>query len=75
MKRETLCAAVLATVTLAGSSSAQTVSAAPSPPERCRPASKLEYISAKKQFLLITRAGGYVRTGRMFARHYWYCRN
>jgi len=49
--------------------------AQPQPPsERCRPASKLEYDSAKQQFLLQNRFGMYVRTGRVWRRHYWYCR-
>jgi hypothetical protein len=49
-------------------------SAAPQPPnERCRPASKLEYNSARKQFLLRSRFGMYVRTGWALRRRYWYC--
>ena len=49
-------------------------SAAPQPPnDRCRPASKLEYSSARKQFLLRSRFGMYVRTGWAWRRRYWYC--
>jgi hypothetical protein len=49
-------------------------SAAPQPPnDRCRPASKLEYTSARKQFLLRSRFGMYVRTGWAWRRRYWYC--
>jgi hypothetical protein len=48
--------------------------AAPQPPnERCRPASKLEYASARKQYLLRSRYGMYVRTGWALRRRYWYC--
>jgi hypothetical protein len=43
------------------------------PSEHCRPASKIEFESAKKDFLLRSRFGGYVRTGRVWRRHYWYC--
>ena len=41
--------------------------------EHCRAASKIEYDSARKQFLLRNRFGAYVRTGRIWRRHYWYC--
>jgi hypothetical protein len=43
------------------------------PSEHCRAASKIEYDSARKQFLLRNRFGAYVRTGRIWRRHYWYC--
>ena len=43
------------------------------PADHCRPASKIEYDSAKKDFLLRNRFGAYVRTGRIWRRHYWYC--
>lgn len=43
------------------------------PSDRCRAASKIEYDSAKKQFLLHNRFGAYVRTGQIWHRHYWYC--
>jgi hypothetical protein len=43
------------------------------PSDHCRVVSKIEYDSAKKQFLLRNRFGGYVRTGRIWRRHYWYC--
>jgi hypothetical protein len=43
------------------------------PSDHCRPASKIEYDSAKKDFLLRNRFGAYVRTGRVWRRHYWYC--
>ena len=43
------------------------------PSDHCRAASKIEYDSAKKQFLLRNRFGAYVRTGRLWRWHYWYC--
>jgi hypothetical protein len=39
----------------------------------CRLASKLEYQSAKRQYLLRNRVGEYVRTGRFWRRAYCYC--
>jgi hypothetical protein len=47
--------------------------AAQPPSDHCRAASKIEYDSAKKQFLLRNRFGAYVRTGQIWRRHYWYC--
>jgi hypothetical protein len=41
--------------------------------DQCRAVSKTEYDSARKQFLLRNRFGAYVRTGRIWRRHYWYC--
>jgi hypothetical protein len=41
--------------------------------EGCRAASKIEYDSAKATHLLRNRFGMYVRTGRFWQRHYWYC--
>jgi hypothetical protein len=43
------------------------------PSEHCRAASKIEYDSARKQFLLRNRFGAYVRTRRIWRWHYWYC--
>jgi hypothetical protein len=63
--------ALMATlVMVAAASSANAVQP---PNSRCRPASKIEYNSAKKQFLLRNRSGMYVRTGWVWRRHYWYC--
>ena len=51
------------------------LAAQPAPPaERCRPASKIEYNSAKAQYLLTSRFGYYMRTGHPWRRYYWYCR-
>jgi hypothetical protein len=40
----------------------------------CRPVSKIEYDSAKQQYLLRQRFGFYVRTGSIWRRQFWYCR-
>ena len=73
--RRATCAVLLATIAailLTFSPSAS--QAAPQPPnDRCRPASKLEYNSARKRYLLRSRYGMYVRTGWALRRHYWYC--
>ena len=44
------------------------------PWEGCRAASKIEYESAKRDFLLQTSVGAYATTGHWWRRHYWYCR-
>jgi hypothetical protein len=43
------------------------------PQEGCRLASKIEYDSAKRQYLLINRSGRYVRTGNFWRHYYWWC--
>ena len=49
-------------------------SAEPIPPQGgCRLASKIEYDSAKRQYLLISRFGQYVRTGNFWQHYYWWC--
>jgi hypothetical protein len=46
----------------------------PQPPwEGCRAASKTEYESAKRDFLLQTSVGAYATTGHWWRRYYWYC--
>jgi hypothetical protein len=62
--------AVVSTILTLLSASA---SAVQPPSEHCRVASKIEYDSARKQFLLRNRFGTYLRTGRIWRRHYWYC--
>jgi hypothetical protein len=47
--------------------------AAQPPWNGCRPASKIEYDSAKRNYLLRNRFGMYERTGGLWRRHYWYC--
>ncbi len=68
----------IAAILIALSSSlvnAKSVNAKQPPREGCRAASKIEYGSAKRQYLLENRFGGYVRTGRIWRRYYWYCRH
>jgi hypothetical protein len=62
--------AVIAAILMLPCSSANAVQP---PSDHCRAASKIEYDSARKQFLLRNRFGTYVRTGRIWRRHYWYC--
>jgi len=45
------------------------------PPHKgCVAVSKGEYQGAKKKKLLRAKFSTYVRTGRFWQRHYWYCR-
>jgi hypothetical protein len=39
----------------------------------CRAASKTEYESAKRDFLLQTSVGAYATAGHWWHRYYWYC--
>lgn len=50
------------------------VNAQQPPQDGCVGVPKIQYDSAKKQYLLRNRFGMYVRTGGIFRRHYWYCR-
>jgi hypothetical protein len=43
------------------------------PREGCRAVSKLEYDTAKREYVLISMGGRYVRTGYFWRRHYWWC--
>jgi hypothetical protein len=43
------------------------------PWEGCRQVSKIEYESAKENFLLRTRTRVYLRTGSFWRRYYWQC--
>jgi len=43
------------------------------PWEGCRAVSKIEYDSAKREYLLHGRFGSYVRTGHFWRHYYWYC--
>jgi hypothetical protein len=43
------------------------------PAAGCRKASKVEYDSAKENYLLRTKFGAYVRTGNFWRTYYWYC--
>ena len=54
--------------------SSSSLLAEPMPPrEGCRPVSKIEYNSAKRELLLESRVRVYVRTGPFWRRHYWHC--
>ena len=66
-----LLAGTLAVTLIAAALPTTAHAAAPAP--GCRPASKIEYQSAKQQGLLRTMAGAYVRTGHIWHRFYWYC--
>ncbi len=47
---------------------------AASPPKAgCRPVSKLEYTISKKENVIISQGGIYVRTGPFWRRNYWHC--
>ncbi len=52
---------------------ATSASAEPPPWEGCRAVSKIEYDSAKSQYLLRNRFGIYLKTGPLWRRSYWYC--
>jgi hypothetical protein len=41
--------------------------------EGCRAVSKLEYDTAKREYILISRGGRYVQTGHFWRRYYWWC--
>jgi hypothetical protein len=43
------------------------------PWDGCTAVPKIQYDSAKKQYLLVNRFGSYVRTGRFWRHYYWYC--
>jgi hypothetical protein len=74
MKHRALSAAAVAAAWIA-CFPAHAANAIHPPSEHCRAVSKIEYNSAKQQYLLRTRFGAYVRTGHIFRRHYWYCRD
>jgi hypothetical protein len=41
--------------------------------EGCRAVSKLEYDTAKREYILISRGGKYVQTGHFWRHQYWWC--
>ena len=41
--------------------------------EGCRAVSNLEYDTARREYILISRGGRYVETGRFWRHHYWWC--
>ena len=66
-----VCTAVIGLMLIATPSSA--VNAEQPPWKGCVAVSKVEYDAAKKEHLLRTKFGTYVRTGRLWRRYYWYC--
>ena len=41
--------------------------------EGCRSVSKLEYDTAKREYVLISKGGRYLQTGHFWRRSYWWC--
>ena len=61
------------TVSLLALSSCASPSTQEPPWEGCRAASKTEYESAERDYLLQTSVGAYATTGHWWRRYYWYC--
>jgi hypothetical protein len=70
-KRRLAFGSVAAAVLIAPSASP--VKAQQPPAAGCRRASKVEYDSAKENYLLRNKFGAYVRTGNFWRHYYWYC--
>jgi hypothetical protein len=47
-------------------------SAASPPKAGCRPVSKLEYNISKRENVIISHGGRYIRTGPFWRRNYWH---
>ena len=41
--------------------------------EGCRAVSKLEYDTANREYVLISKGGRYLQTGHLWWRSYWWC--
>jgi hypothetical protein len=41
--------------------------------EGCRAVSKLEYDTAKREYIVISKGGRYVQAGHFWRRSYWWC--
>ena len=41
--------------------------------EGCRAVSKIEYDTAKREYIVISKGGRYLQTGYFWRRHYWWC--
>ncbi len=39
----------------------------------CRAVSKLEYVIAKREYVLISKGGRYLQSGHFWRRSYWWC--
>jgi hypothetical protein len=73
MKQKIRIASIFAIVLTLGALPSSSVNAQQPPQDNCVEVPKIQYDSAKKQYLLRNESGMYVRTGRLFRRHYWYC--
>jgi len=74
MKRGTFIAPIAAAIGLMLIANPASSANADQPPAvGCVAVAKIQYDSAKAQYLLRNRYGMYVRTGRIFRRRYWYC--
>jgi len=71
-KWASVCGAMLGVLVITLLSSAVYAQQPPGPD--CRRASKIEYESAKRDYLLRTKRGAYLKTGHFWRRYYWYCR-
>jgi hypothetical protein len=69
--RRVVSAVVIWTMLLAAP--AHAANAQQPPWDGCVAVPKIQYDSAKKQYLLVNRFGSYVRTGRFWRHYYWYC--
>jgi hypothetical protein len=70
IRRASFC--VLATFVALLSGCLVAFAAAP-PKAGCRPVSKLEYNIAKKENVIISQGGRYLRTGPLWRRNFWHC--
>jgi hypothetical protein len=70
-KRSAASVAMIASMLLAAPADA--ANAQQPPWDGCAAVPKIQYDSAKKQYLLVNRFGSYVRTGRFWRHYYWYC--
>ena len=41
--------------------------------EGCRAVSKIEYDTAKREYIVISKGGRYLQTGYFLRRHHWWC--
>jgi hypothetical protein len=66
-------ASVAAVAAVLSFSSSSGLAAASPPREACRAVSKIEYDSARREYLLISNGRVYVRRGPLWRRNYWHC--
>ena len=70
---DVFCRGIVIAALLLLSASSVSARALQPPREGCRGASKVEYDSARRSYLLRSRVGEYLRTGGWWRRHYWFC--